>query len=370
MAGWLVKRERSKKENRFSSQRISPSASHDVLQQEEASEGRRLQGDIPSLPVSRSSTLLAPPSNSPGAEQKQKLRVGKSSTAKSGNHTSTTFRTKAIVVAAQNVHHAADSTKQFQHHLSLLSHHSAATRRDSLAYLSSQRCAPSLLPRLAPLMQDGSASVRGALLALLDSAAVPARRPHRLLLPPSLLLHVWSALSHIEPGVRADATAFLAWAMRVAPAETLAHGGWEKVLALFPGVIGGGGGGVVVAKTVLRHLAVLRDFLETACPPPHATAAAAPIPSVGALHWSAAIHLRRAAAAEYRHYGLLDARDDADAGPVDADGRRRWCREKGADVVSRLRETLAALTKEGGEVGRAAGRVVVVLDRILEVEEV
>ncbi|KAI5858004.1 putative rRNA processing protein Ipi1 [Tricharina praecox] len=290
--------------------------------------------------------------------KKQKLRVGKTP-AQSANFTPTSFRTKAIVLASQNVHHVVDITAQFQHHVTLLSHHTPATRKDSLHYLSlhlpsSPLPSAILLPKLAPLIQDPSSSVRAALLSLLTT--LPARDA-RLHLPP-ILLHIWSAISHIQPDVRADSTGFLQWALRAAPRETLAHGGWEKGLIMFVGLMGFGDASVAAgskgAKAVLRHLGVLREFLEVGCP------------GEGEGGGDGG-RLRRAGAAEFRYLGLFEVGDGE--GPEDAEGRRRWCREKGGEAVRRLRRGLDGLAKEGGEVGRAAGRVVATLEGVLEVRE-
>lgn len=140
-------------------------------------------------------------------------------------------------------------------------------------------------------------------------------------------------------------------------------------MTVFAGVMGFGDASVAAGskgtKTMLKHLSVLKDFLEIACPVDAEDVP--PLGLIGGLHWSAGMQLRRAGAGEFRYLGLFEVGDSE--GPEDAEGRRWWCREKGQGVMGRLRKGLDGLAKEGGEVGRAAWKVAAVLEGVLEVRE-
>ncbi|KAA8900010.1 Rix1 complex component [Sphaerosporella brunnea] len=242
--------------------------------------------------------------------KKQKLRVGKTP-AKAANHTNTSFKSKTLVLASQAIAPTHEVTKQFTHHLSLLSHHSPSTRKDSLLFLSthypsSNIPAAVLIPKLAPLILDPNSDVRLALQGLFKVLRPREVRVHMHV----LLLHIWSAMSHIEPDIRGDSTEFLVWALQVAPEEVLSHGGWSRGLKALAGVLGfadEGPRGTKAAKLVVRHLGALKEFLVAGMP--------------------------------------------------------------GEEVVGRLRRGLEGVMKEGGEVGRLAGRVAVVLDDALKPKE-
>lgn len=291
---------------------------------------------------------------------KAKLRVGKAA-QKPANHTDTSFRSRAIVLASQSLAlRAPETPAQFSHHLSLLSHHAAATRKDSLAFLTShlRRVAvppATILPKLAPLILDPSLGVRSQLLGLLKEFRPDEARLQMHM----LLLHVWSAMSHIDPDVRRDSTGFLGWALDVAPEETMANGGWEKGLRALAGCLEGGGVG--------RQLRVVEEFLGVGGGREEGEVKGE-VGVRGGLHWSARVNIERAGVGGYRYLGLFGGGGDL---VEDAEGRRRWCCESvsGKEVVRKLREVLVGLTKEGGEVGRTAGRVLAVLERVVEARE-
>jgi pre-rRNA-processing protein IPI1 len=304
--------------------------------------------------------------------KKQKLRVGKTA-AKPANHTNTSFKAKTLVLASQSVHHdSSNVTKQFTHHLSLLSHHSSAIRKDSLLFLAANYVASAvpaatLLPKLAPLILDPSEPVRSALLSLLQVIRPRDIQVHMHL----LLLHIWSAMSHIEPDIRGDSTQFLSWALGAAPGEVLGHGGWAKGLGALSGVLGfanSGPRGTKAAKLVMRHLGVLKEFLEAGIPAEDGEGKDAAVAMLGGLHWGAEILLNRGGVAAYRYLGLF-VDGAGEEGAEDPEGRRRWCMSAGKEVVGRLRRGLEGVMTEGGEVGRMAGRVAAVMEEALKVRE-
>jgi pre-rRNA-processing protein IPI1 len=296
--------------------------------------------------------------------KKPKLRVGKR-TQPPTNHTATSFRSKSIVLSAQSLASAAPSlAAQLHHHATLLSHHSPQTRRESLSFLSAHvpSLTPStLLPRLAPLLLDPSNAVRNALLLLLQKLPPREMTLHMNL----LLLHVWSAMSHIDPDIRNDSTRFLGWALGVGRAETLGGGGWGRGLAALAGVLGfAGERSVGGAAGRLRHLEVLREFLAVGVTADEKVGWDGGRRVVGGLHWSAEVQLAWAGVGAYRYLGLFDSEvEERRGGGEDTEGRRWWLfkNKQGMEVGRRLQVGLVGMTKEGGEVGRAAGRVLEVL---------
>ncbi|KAL3418818.1 pre-rRNA-processing protein IPI1 [Phlyctema vagabunda] len=179
--------------------------------------------------------------------QKVKLKVGKAK-AKADNFTDTSFKAKSIVVNQQSLTTAAPSaTVQFLHYVSLASSsHSDTQRRDALSYLATQVASRPvneaipvpisvLLPKLTPLILDGSASVRTQLLKLLR------------LLPPAeigyhaekTLLYVRAGMTHLAIDISTDALGVLEWMLEVAEDEVVScPGGWVKTVKCFMSMMG------------------------------------------------------------------------------------------------------------------------------------
>ncbi|KAI5778703.1 hypothetical protein EDC01DRAFT_756486 [Geopyxis carbonaria] len=298
------------------------------------------------------------------AFKKAKLRVGKTPKA-ADNFTSTSFRSKAIVLASQSLRAAAPSADtQLTHHLSLLTHHASSVRKESLQHLLAHLPPASALPRLAPLVLDTSASVRTALHALLVAVARADPAGARLHVR-ALLLHIHSAMSHIEPDIRGDSSRLLAWALGVSRAGTLAEGGWAVGLGALAGLVEPPSG-----KQTLRHVGVLREFLEAGL-----TEGAEEEEEDGAggemvragLHWSAPVHAKLPGVGAYAYLGLFVEGVKEGAGD-DAASRRRWCRGEGKRTFARVESALRGLVKEGGEVGRVAAKTAALLEEAMATE--
>ncbi|KAJ6263396.1 hypothetical protein Dda_1959 [Drechslerella dactyloides] len=226
---------------------------------------------------------------------KPKLRVGKSK-PKADNHTSTSFKSKAVVVGHQSLNAAAPTAQtQLKHNLTLLNHHSYTTRRDSVAHIASVLSSlPSsgpplpysvILPALAPLILDSAAPVRNQLLTLLTNFAKPKDLRQDAIIPadavrmhtPRFLLYIHSAMTHISADIRADSTNFLAFLLDVVGEEAVRGAkGWGKTLKCWMVLLGWesatAGGGVRTStiefsdpgknkKASLQHLGVLKRFL-------------------------------------------------------------------------------------------------------------
>ena len=127
---------------------------------------------------------------------------------------------------------------QFSHHLSLLSSRSSSQRRDSLAYLTAaitsrpvNAALPQpvsvLLPKIYPLILDGSNSVRSQLIRYLGSLPSHEIGPHI----GHILLYIRAGITHLAADIRSSATDLLLWAIETCPGELVScAGGWVKTL--------------------------------------------------------------------------------------------------------------------------------------------
>ncbi|KAE9379995.1 hypothetical protein N431DRAFT_325150 [Stipitochalara longipes BDJ] len=179
--------------------------------------------------------------------QATKLKVGKTK-AKPDNFTDTSFKAKSIVVNQQSLTTSApSSSSQFAHYLSLASSSRSDTqRKDALSYLTTQlSSAPVnrplplptsiLLPKLLPLILDGSSSVRAQLLKfvrLLPASDVGDRAE-------SALLYTRAGMTHLAAEIRVDALAILEWLLEVAKEDVVScPGGWVKTMKSFMSMMG------------------------------------------------------------------------------------------------------------------------------------
>ncbi|KAG0637437.1 Rix1 complex component [Tuber brumale] len=333
--------------------------------------------------------------------QKPKLKVGKAK-AKADNFTNTSFKSKAITLATQSLHTSAPSTTYlFTHHLSLLTHHSATTRKESLSYLKTHLPAArsatasttpnaicnlpttsSLVSSLLPLILDPSTSVRAQLLALLT--LLP--HTHLTLHTRKILLFVNSAMTHISSDIRADSTKFLDWLLGASREEVFSAGGWGVCLRGlcgclgFNGVVGGGGGSSFIVpkvqdgKIALPHLAVLTKVLEAGLVERVDVEGEVGVGDrrrrPDGLHVSYEAHKLPSRPNVYASLGLFDTLGSVSRGgglkdrePEDRDSRISYLTGgAGRGVFDSLVLGLGRLKKGGGEMGRAAGKALVVLE--------
>lgn len=269
--------------------------------------------------------------------------------------------------------------------MSLLSHHSPITRRESLAYLithypitASPPPTAKLIPALSPLILDTSSAVRTELLKLFKLLPENEMELHLS----RVLLHVHSAMTHLDPGVRGDSTRFLQWALDTGPDEVFARGGWSRGLKALSGVLSFRGAamtsivtvpGAESKKTVLQHLDALRMFLEKGLNSGDSNSDeqreedSTSWAVRGGLHWSWTLNALPQKSSVYAYLGLFEtSAGSADAEPTDQEGRGRWRTAQGKGVVESLRAGLTGLMREGGEAGRAASRVLGVLERHID----
>ncbi|KAK6544063.1 rRNA processing protein [Orbilia ellipsospora] len=340
---------------------------------------------------------------------KPKLKVGKTK-PKADNHTSTSFRSKAIVVGHQSLNTAAPTLQtQLKHNLTLLNHHAYSTRRDSLAHIASVlSSSPAsnppisysiLLPALAPLTLDSAAPVRTQLLTLLTSLTKPKDLRQDAIIPvdavrmhtPRFLLYVHSAMTHISADIRGDSTNFLSWLLDVVGEDAVRGAkGWGKTLKCWMVLLGWESGksgpGIRTSsiefsdpgknkKASLQHLIVLKKFLsvgmlENETPLSHYDIRMADLLRP---HQYTESHLMPKTSNIYAHLSLFATggvmenvnEEDAEGSAEDFDSRRRIVNNV---FEGNIRAGLHTRLQEGGEIGRLAGGLLKVMDKALKAD--
>lgn len=322
---------------------------------------------------------------------KAKLKVGKAK-AKADNFTDTSFRARALVLSKQSIaadHRSTDddnsltaASARFSHHVSLLRHRSDTQRAESLAYLTSAIASATsrtnetntaiepvatLLPKLQPLLLDGSPAVRTQLLKLLR-ALPPAEIPAHA---PQLLLYARAGMTHLSADIRLFSMDVLDWLVGAAPDEAVASAGaWTKTLACFVGLLGwqvssaastgsGGGGWSVAAKggsrpgsearATARYTTSLAGFVRAGLVPVRREVTARPLgmPLLWAPQWG--VPQRSSAFAHLNLFG--PPRDEDNAILEDREDRQRIFAEH---YEAALKVGIETLKREGGELGRAS----------------
>ena len=215
--------------------------------------------------------------------QKAKLKVGKAR-PKPANSTDTSFRSKAIIISQQSLSLTAPSvSSQFSHHVSLLTSRSESQRKESLAYLTTgvasrpvgsplQLPASTLLPKLCPLILDGSSGVRNQLLKVFQALPDGEVADHAA----EILPYIRAGMTHLAADIRMSAVSVLSWLTRVAGSEVVScPGGWYRTLDCFMTVLGWNGEGeakwasnkpmfaksAVEGKPLIRNMQVLAEFV-------------------------------------------------------------------------------------------------------------
>ncbi|CAN6627942.1 pre-rRNA-processing protein Ipi1p [Trichomonascus vanleenenianus] len=170
--------------------------------------------------------------------QKTKLKVGKAKPLAS-NITNTSFVAKSIYLPQQSVAVSSTDEKDFAKHLALCKHHSATTRKEALVHIQTnmnayhERNMKAVLNAIAPLVRDESQSVRDTLLEVLKSFSPESIIPHASI----LTLHVHSAMTYLQPEIRAQSTQFLDYLVNTVP-EQISRQAFVKTLACFFPLLG------------------------------------------------------------------------------------------------------------------------------------
>jgi pre-rRNA-processing protein IPI1 len=274
---------------------------------------------------------------------------------------------------------APSTSIQFLHHLSLLSSRSNSQRRESLAYLTSFLASrpvdsslpqplSSILPKVYPLILDGSGGVRQQSLSFLRALPQTEMSDHS----PEILPYVRAGMTHLAADMRLFSIEVLAWLIEIAPDEVVScPGGWVKTLNCFLALLGwhtqdsakwssnrvsfgkAGGDGRIQA----RHLQVLADFLGAGCS--SATDlletdenCQSPLASP---FWHTEHHMLPTRSNPYGYLNLFASSNDDEVDMLeDREERIRVFNERFASDVEL---GLSSARKDGGEIGRAAGLV-------------
>lgn len=247
-----------------------------------------------------------------------------------------------------------------------------------------------IVTALTPLMLDTSQLVRTHLLALLK--ILPCEQVAMYI--PKILLFVNSATTHITEDIRADSTKFLEWAIGVDREGAFGGGGWGNSLRGIAGCLGWTGGGVKAVvpkgketKIVLQHLGTLKAVLEAglaSCGNEEQDGKG--VRGLGLLHGSSEAYMIPNKSNVYAYLNLFSTPSANISGggsggigtagsgsmamvgePEDMDSRRRYLKDgPGKGALAVLKIGLSSLKKDGGEVGRVAGKVLAYLDEMLE----
>ncbi|MCJ1476056.1 rRNA processing protein [Lambiella insularis] len=320
--------------------------------------------------------------------QKPKLKVGKAR-PQATNHTNTSFKSKAIALNSQSLHvNSPSAADQFTHHLSLLNSRSDSQRKESLSYLATaianrpigrplQLPSSVLIPKLLPLILDGSNGVRGQVLKLLRT------------IPPEdvgdscdkLLLYIRAGMTHLAADIRSSSTDMLAWALEAAGDFLVScAGGWVKTLKCFLAMLGwpndetleswssskasfgkAGSEGKIMVKT----LNTLGSFIDIGLANTDGVDNGPTIDHFPLVHTR--FHVLARGSSAYAHLNLFGSPRDDDSEMYEHYEERRKVLSQ--NFQKALEKGLESARQEGGETGRAAAAVTKILVERMKDEE-
>ena len=221
-----------------------------------------------------------------------------------------------------------------------------------------------LLGSLYPLILDGSSGVRSQLLKLFQALPKEALRDHVA----KALPYVRAGMTHLSREIRATATDFLAFLIRVAGLELVTcPGGWHQTLDCFMTVLGWRTTSNKASfsgdfKSMARIMQTLSNFLnvglvinERASAQPIALVADFPL-------WHIQTVQIPTKSNGYAHLNLFGppAEDDSRILDDQEDRLQDFTRHFQSATLAGI----DAARKDGGELGRAAGLLVKVLERV------
>lgn len=338
--------------------------------------------------------------------QKAKLRVGKIA-AKPDNYTDTSFTAKYICLPYQTLSKPKSSVTQnwngqgdvdLTHHLQLVKHHLASTRKEVLAFIeahlpSNSSSYKQILTVTLSLLTDQSESVRLAFVSLLLGCA--DRQPGFLQLHMrSIILFVNSAMTHIRGEVRATSTRVLDILVTKSP-KVLVSGFFVKTLRSFFSLLSwtltedkkavslaintNASLGGISTKACARHLTVLGKLLDAALFADDSEPASIDSKQCSIIHPQTTQFMLPLTPQAFSQLKLfvneLPSQQDAsavsgndvyllgdidDLSTEDIETRRKIV----VDVfLVPLRKNLVVTTKDGGEVGTTANKCLQLLDK-------
>jgi pre-rRNA-processing protein IPI1 len=225
----------------------------------------------------------------------------------------------------------------------------------------------SFLDKLCPLVLDGSSSVRTQLLKLLQSLPAAENTDH----VSKLLPHIRAGMTHLSKDIRMSSIELLSWIISVAGKELVScAGGWYKTLECFTTVLGwrstdtgkwsSSNPAFGDTKSTARAMAVLAEFLEAGLFQ-KITKQTVNILSETFPLWQLEYHGIPTKSNAYSHLNLFGApRHEKSQMLEDREDRLRVYNATFAGLVN---AGISASRKEGGDLGRAAGILVKVLER-------
>lgn len=229
-----------------------------------------------------------------------------------------------------------------------------------------------VLPKVFPLLLDGSGSVRRQSLKLLRAMPQNDMSDHI----PDILPYVRAGMTHLAADIRVFSVDVLAWLIEIGADEVVScAGGWVKSLNCFLTLLGwhtqdsakwssnrvsfGKTGGD--AKTQARNLQVLADFLDSGISVNSDLSIVDGNGEFGSTFpiWQAECHGLSKRSNPYGYLNLFGPAKDDDVDMLeDREDRIRVFKERFASDVDK---GLVSARHDAGEVGRAAGLVIKVL---------
>ncbi|OAP57047.1 hypothetical protein AYL99_09160 [Fonsecaea erecta] len=311
--------------------------------------------------------------------QKQKLKVGKAK-PKAQNHTDTSFKSQAIVLNQQLDVNAPSQSALFLHQISLLSSRSDTQRRDALASLTSYVAlslpgntlpvtTSSLLSSIYPLMLDGSAAVRNQVLKLLRALPGEDIRDH----VSKALPYLRAAMTHLSREIRFSSLEFVSYMIKVAGPELVScAGGWHQTLECFTTVLGWRSTDASKwsstkasfagdPKSTGRIMQVLAEFLQAGLVG-HEQSSSETQPLLAHFPlWEVETLLVPGKSNAYAYLSLFGPQTEDETQILDDQQER--LRDFSQNFQAQILAGIDAARKGGGELGRAAGLLVKILER-------
>ena len=262
-------------------------------------------------------------------------------------------------------------------------------RKDSLSYLATaiasrpigtplQLPISTLLPKVLPLILDGSNGVRDQLLRLLKKLPTRDIEDH----VHQILLYIRAGMTHLAADIRSSSMDILSWALESAGSEIVScAGGWVKTLKSYLAVLGWSneeqsaswssnkasfGKSGSEGKAFVKNLTVLAMFLRAGLIKPPQPSEPPPRSTFPLKHVSH--HVLPTKSNCYAHLNLFGSpRDEESEMYEDREDRQRIFHKRFFKAIERGTD---AIRREGGELGRAAAAITkVVVEGMADYEQ-
>lgn len=266
---------------------------------------------------------------------------------------------------------------------------SDSQRKDALSYLTNTITAAQgaelpqpvavILPKVQPLILDGSKGIREQLLKLFRALPAAEVANHA----DQILLYIRAGMTHLAVDIRSSSLDVLDWLVRTCGPEVVScAGGWVKTLSCFMALLGwrtteqNGKWSSTRAsfskkgtetKLLVKQLDVLKLFLETGLRSPPLSNADAQYAARLFPLCQVELHRLPRNSNPFGHLNLFGAPRDAESEMYDdPEGRREIFGEL---MYEPTKAGTLVCKKEGGEVGRAARQLEKVLVQCMKDHE-